>query len=302
MPLETVRIAFLKDAVIPEFVDGVTVRVFNALGEFVSMAASGENVPGIVEFELLGDATPFEYQLRFYKKGASITPKRIQVFSPADLAPTGTNEFTITADVFDLEPSPDPMMCRCSGFITGPTGRAKKTLTLSFLPKFNAFVVERAAALTGRFTLRTDANGYVSVDLYRFGMYEVTIEGREAVVRNIEIPDRSKVQLSHLLFPVVTSVVYAEPLPFTLARNTSLTLTPHVQTSDFRALGVGEQDVLYEVEDPSIASVQVSGDHIVVRGLRAGSTKLRVTRADNSIVYVPDLGITGGEVPLVVTT
>jgi hypothetical protein len=298
MAIETVRIAIVNSDVVPAFLDGVSVRVFDADGLFVTMAVSGATEPGVAEFELPGGATPLEYQLRFYLPRVAIVPKRIQVFSPASLSPTATNDFIVAAEVFALEPSPDPMMCRASGVVLGPTGRPKKAISLSFSPRFNAFVSGENASLTGRFTVRSDANGFVVVDLYRFGQYDVTIEGREAVIRPIEVPNRSTVLLSHLLFPVVASVTYEQTQPFSVAKGSSLSLKPHVTASDFRDLGLGLEDVLYEVLDPSIATVQILGDHVVVHGLAAGTTTLRVTRTDNSVVYLPDLGITGGDVPI----
>jgi hypothetical protein len=302
MAIESVRVAFLKDEVVPSFVDGVTVRVFDSDGLLITSAVSGESgVDGTVELELDGSLSSTVYQLRFFLPGASIPPKRIAVFSPASAAPTATNDFVVTAEVFALEPAVDPSMCRCSGHLIGPAGRPRPGVDVTFLPKFYAFVDDARAALTGRFTVRTNKLGFLSVDLYRRGMYEVTIEGRELLVRNIEVPDRSSILLSHLLLPVVVSVTYAETGPYAVVAGQTLTLTPMVRATDYRELGVGAEDVAYSIADPTIASVQILGDRIAIRGLNAGTTVLRVTRLDNSIVYLPDLGIAGGDVPIVVT-
>ncbi len=301
MGVESIRLLFVNSDVIPQYLDGVSVRVFTQSGTFLTMAISGVDEPGVAQLELPGGLSPIEYQLRFYKPGTYLPPKRILVYSPASSAPLGSNDFTIPAEVFSISPAPDPLMCRAAGVVLGPAGRAKKGLTLTFIPKFNAFVSGPVTALSGRFVTHTDENGLASVDLYRFAQYEVTIEGREQVTREIEVPDRSTVPLSHLLFPIISGVVYEEGTAFELEENGSLTLTPHVMSSDYRDLGVAAADVLYETGDPSIASVQIWGDHVVLRGNREGTTVLRVTRADNSIVYLPDLGITNREVPIVVT-
>lgn len=302
MAIETVRVSFLKDEIVPAFVDGVAVRVFDSSNTLITTAISGATgIPGTIEVELEGDDPPTEYLLRFYLVGATIAPKRIQVFSPPELAPTGTNDFTVMAEVFSLEPATDPLMCRVSGYVIGPHGKARPGVDISFTPKFYAFVDQTRAALTGRFVHRTDRRGFLSVDLYRLGMYQVTVEGREVLERSIEVPDRSSILLGHLLFPIVTSVMYLEPGPYTVARGQNLVLTPLVRSSDYRDLGVGAGDVLYSTADTSIASVQILGDRIVVRGNAPGTTALRVTRLDNTIVYLPDLGIAGGDVPIVVT-
>jgi hypothetical protein len=302
MGIETVRVAFLRDQIVPTLVDGVAVRVFDMQNNLITTAISGENdAPGTAEVELVGDVVPVEYLLRFYLAGAAIPPKRVAIYSPASVAPTATNDFTVMADVFTLEPAVDPQMCRCSGYVIGPSGKPRPGVDITFVPKFYAFVDQARAALTGRFGVRTDKRGFCSVDLYRLGMYEVTIEGREVLVRNIEVPDRSSILLGHLLFPVVASVIYLEAPPFVVARGQTLALTPQVRSTDYRDLGVAVQDVVYSTADASIASVQVSGDRILVRGNAAGATTLRVTRIDNTIVYLPDLGIAGGDVPIVVT-
>jgi hypothetical protein len=102
----------------------------------------------------------------------------------------------------------------------------------------------------------------------------------------------------HLLFPIVVQVAYVEEQPFEVAVHETLTVTPTVYTTDFRNIGVGAGDVIYSVADPTVASVQVLSDRIVIYGLKTGTTQLSVTRTDRSIVYLPDPGITGGSVPL----
>lgn len=301
MPVETVRIAFLRDTVVPAPIDGVLVRVFDASRNLVTTTTSGVLETGVADFEVEASVEGTEYTVRFYLAGASIAPKRIVVYSPASSAPLQTNDFEVDVTLFALEPSPDPLMCRCSGYVIGPMGRPRAGVDLSFTPKFHAFVDSARTALTGNFIVRTDRNGFLKVDLYRYGMYEVVVTGQEPVARDIEVPNRSAILVGHLLFPVVVMVGYDQPAPFTVARNQTLMLTPAVRSTDYRNLGVAAEDVLYSIADPSIASVQILGDRIAIRGLRAGTTSLRVTRLDRSIVYLPDLGITGGDAAVVVT-
>lgn len=301
MAIETVQVALVTDAVVPAALDGVVVRVFDADGELVTMAISGDPELGQVSFELEGDEEPVEYQLRFAYPGSAISPKRIEVYSPASLSPTGTNTFQVSAAVFELEPAVDPLLCRASGIVTGPSGQPRAGVDVTFIPKFHAFVEGNTVALPGRFVVRTNKQGFMSVDLYRYAMYEVTIAGREEVVRNIEVPNRSSIPLPHLLFPVVVLVAYAEAGPYTVPSGGRLQLTPTVRASNFQELGLGADDVLYSILDPAIASVQLSGDRIVIHGHAPGMTTLRVTRLDKSIVYLPDPGIVGGDLPIVVT-
>lgn len=302
MAVETVRIMLLTDAVVPATIDGVVVRIFDADSlELVTMGVTGDDSPGSVVFELPGDADGLEYQARFFVRGGAIRPKRFLVYSPETNAPGDTNQFVIMGEAFTLEASDDPTMCLVQGYVTGPSGRKRPGVDLVVTPKFNAFVDQTSVALPGRFIVRSDRYGYVKFPLYRYGMYHVTVAGREEVERNIEVPDRSSILLPHLMFPVVISVVYAEAGPYTLRVGENLELTPTVKTTDFRNLGVAADDVRYSIVHPSIASVQPWGSKIVIRGIQPGATILRVTRLDNTVVSLPDLGISGADVPIVVT-
>jgi hypothetical protein len=301
MPIESVRIAFVDDEVLTTLVDNVTVRVFSTSGQFITSATSGVLETGTAHLELEGSPEGIEYQLRFFLPGAAAPARRILVYSPASAAPTLTNDFLVTVEVFSLEGAPDPKMCRASGYLIGPARKPRRGVDITFLPKFDAFVDETSAAMPGRFVVRTDDRGFASVDLYRMAMYEVTIEGREVVTRNVEVPDRASILLAHLLFPVVVAVQYAEPPPFTVQAGQTLLLLPRVIATDFRDLGTAYADVSYTTLDPSIASVQILGDRIAIRGIRPGTTTLRVSRLDQSIVYLPDYGVQGGDVSITVT-
>lgn len=302
MPIETVRVAILNTEVVPDFVDGAVMRVFDMAGDLVTSVVSGEQVlEGTAEVELEGGDPPTEYLLRFYRSGAAIKPQRIAVYSPSSASPTGTNDFTVSAEVFTPKPATDPKMCRCSGYILGPSGLPIPGADITFIPRYYAFVDDARVALTGRFVVRTDKTGFVSVDLYRHGQYTVTIEGKEYVARDIEIPNRSSIVIGHLFFPVVAAVQYEEAAPFTVRVNENLWLTPHVRATDFRDLGAAPADVLFSVSDQSMASVSVYESRILVRGISTGTTRLRATRLDNSVVYLPAVGIAGGDVPLVIT-
>jgi hypothetical protein len=301
VPVETVRVAFLDDQVAPEFVNGVAVRVVDSAGALVTTATSGLASSGLAEFDLPGSSDGLVYQLRFYKAGTRISPRNIRVFSPPSAAPLGTNEFLVTAQIFRLPPAEDPHMCRIGGVLLGPRGKPLRNTLITFQPQFAAFVMEQELMVSGKFSERTDDQGRITVDLQRYGIYDVFIESGDGVRRTVSVPNRSFLHVSHLLFPVVVSVTYTEEPPFTVAVGQDLELHPLVRSSDFQRLGVALDDALYSIADPSIATVRVASDHIVVRGLTPGSTKVRVARADTSIVYVPDVGIAGGEVDLIVT-
>ena len=302
MTVETVRIAIADDQVVPQPVDGVQARVFNDVGSFITTATSGAIMDGEVQVELPGSSGGEVYELRFFKLGVALPPKVLAVYSPPSLAPTGANNFAITAEVFRLTPSPDTRMCRVSGFVSNATGRQRRGVTLVVIPQFNAFIADPTVVTPGRFIVKTDADGSCSFDLFRRAEYTITIEGQEEVSRLVRAPDRASVSLTALLFPVVARAEFAEGAgPFSLLSGAELILTPTITTSDFRVLeGAGAEDVGYWIDDPSIASVYIMSDRIAVRGITAGTTTLRLSRLDASVVSLPDPGIVGGLVTLTV--
>jgi hypothetical protein len=303
MALETVEITVQDDQIVPQLVDGVVARVFDETGTtFITEATTGSVLPGKVQVTLNGDDPPIRYQLRFYITGGSIlSPQYIDVYSPPAASPTGANNFLITASVFTLPVAVNPYLCRASGYVWGPDGRPRRGIDIAFVPLFRPLVVNGIGVLGERVNVKTDKNGYVQVDLLRDGMYYATVESHENVLREVAVPDRSSINIMHLLFPIVVAIDYGVA-SVSVAVNGLTTLTPQVQASDFRVLeGSGSEDVQYSVDNPAVASVLVSPDNVVINGLSPGNTSLRVTRKDSSIIYIPDPGIDGAVLPITVT-
>lgn len=304
MALETVLVNVQDDQVVPQPVDGVVVRVFDATGTtFITQGTSGPVPAGQVMFTLNGAGpTPITYQLRFYINGGEIkSPQYIEVYSPPASAPTGANNFLITASMFTLPQATNPRLCRASGFVWGPDGRARRGVDLHFIPCFRPLVVDGYGVLGERVSVRTDEDGYVSVDLFRTGMYAVTIESQENVLRGVTVPDQSSINIFHLLFPIIVDVTYVPVPPWTVAAGAQLTVTPTVKANDYRTLtGTADADLLWTTDHPNIAAVSVQASALVITGVAAGSTTLRATRRDSSIVYIDDPGINGGAIAITV--
>lgn len=305
MGLETVEVSVYDTQVVPALVDDVVVRVFDETGTtLITEATTGSVLEGKVQVTLSGDdPTPIRYQLRFFVNGGSISsPQYIDVYSPPTSSPTGANNFTVTATMFELPSAVNPRLCRVSGYVWGPDGRIRGGVDIHFIPQFNPLVVDGYGVMGERVSIHSDSTGFLSVDLLRCGIYDVMIEGHENVLREIYVPDRSSLNIFHLLFPIVVNVNWDPAGPWSLAAGTSLEVTPEILANDFRTLtGTADADVQYATDDPSIASVTVGTTSITITGYAAGTTTLRVTRRDSSIVYIPDPGIDDGEITITVT-
>lgn len=304
MALETVEITVQDDQVVPQLVDGIVVRVYDASGTtFITSGTTGDVITGKVQFTLNGAGpTPITYQLRFYAMGGAVpSPQYITVFSPPSLASTGANNFLITAHMFSLPEATNPRLCRASGYIWGPDGRPHRGIDIAFIPCFDPLVVDGIGVLGERRNIKTGKDGYIEIDLWRDGMYEATVESQENVIRLVAVPDRASINIMHLLFPIVVKATFSPVGPFSLAVGGTLVITPSIQASDYHVLaGTAQEDVLYAVDDPTIASVLIQQNTIVLNGLTTGTTNLRVTRKDSSIVYIPDPGIDGALVSITV--
>ncbi len=304
MPLETVTVAASTDDLIPVPVDDVMVRVFDETGTtFITSGLTGDVTTGIVEFSLDGDVVPVRYQLRFgISGGAIVQPQYIDVYSPAAGSPTGTNNFGITAAMFTLEPASNPRLCRASGYVLGPDGRPRGGIDVHFVPCISLSVVDGYGLLGERVACRSDRTGFISVDLFRTGMYKAVVESREDVAREVVVPDRSSINIFSLLFPRVATIDWSLVAPWTTTVGATLSVIPTITATDFRVLDApASEDVTYTMTHPEIATVTVVEGAIQVTGVSPGSTTLVVTRSNSEITYIPDLDIDGGVVAVTVS-
>lgn len=304
MATETVDVYVQDDQVTPQPVNGIVVRVYDATGTtLITSGTTGSPASdGHVEFSLPGDNPAIVYQLRFYISGGSIpSPQLIEVYSPPSAAPTSTNNFQVDATIFTLPTASDPLLCRCSGYVVTPEGQPRKGVDIHLIPCFNPLVAGDKGVLSERVATSSDSDGYVQLDLYRNGKYLATVESQENVERQVTVPDRSSININHLLFPIVVSATFDPAGPWTMSVGDTLEITPTITASNYQVLdGAAADDLIYEIDDTAVATVSVSNDTIVITAVAAGSATLTLSRADDSIVYIPDPGIDGGTVAITV--
>jgi uncharacterized protein YjdB len=317
MAAETVKF-YVTDQILGPIL-GVLVRVFDETGTTFITQDYTVDVGGdaVAEVTLDGNDPPNNYTIRMSKTGVAFdgslgddskSPQLIAIYSPPAAAPTGKNDFNIQGETFERPTATDPNLCRCSGFFRDGSGRALPNLDIFLINKFLPAIVEDAAVLGERLDMRTDEDGYLEVDLFRGGEYSAYVQSIQAAscggmvfLREIVVPDRSSANIADLLLPVVSEVTW-DPAAPSVAAGDTLDLTPTVKASDYRELeGTANEDVMYEVEDESVATISVQADKIVVTGVAAGSTNIIVTRRDQTIVKIPDPGIVGSPLAITVT-
>ncbi len=301
MSVESVDIYVTDDDVTHTPLPGVLVRVFDSTGTTFVTSATTDSA-GRAALSLTAPAT---YQARFFKEQVSFPqPQLLQVLE-APVAPA-TNIFDTVAHKFKPPEALNPRLCRASGFFKRPDGSAAVGHDIHIHAKFDPLLLDGAALLTEQVHQRTDHNGYMQVDLVRFGQYEVTVEGYEDCLRIITIPDAPSVNLPDLLFPVVSRVEFTPAGPWNIVvgdiGSNDFPLVPVVHTTDGGVLpATATMDVAWSTSDPTIAVVLATHEKLFLRGLRPGTTSLQATRLDTSIVRIPNTPIQGVPVAFTAT-
>ena len=309
MGLVTVNFECVDQELPPNPVGSVVVRVYETNDTFVTELIS-DPVTGIASGLLDGAAapTPHDYNIRVYKYGNTVdTPQAISIYDPPAGAPiTGTNDFKITLDPNKAQAPADPALCRLSGYIRMGDGQPAAGQVIRFAPMFDPLIIDDVGVFATPVYREADDEGCIEVDLFRGGVYAAFVEDIhpnciQEAYRKIYVPDRSTAELLNVLFPVVTLVEWNPVGPWSVAVGGTLTVTPTVTASDYRVLeGLAEGDVEYAVDDRSIAQVSMNSSTLTLEGISSGTTKLRVSRRDESISRVP-ASITGGVVDITVT-
>lgn len=294
---QSVDVVVLDSSALHDPVAGVLVRVLSADGKTL-YTQGATDADGRVGFTLYTQL----YSLRFYKFQASFQqPQLIEVLEGAGgAAPDEPNEFVVYGETLTLPIASDPRLCRASGYFRDITGAPQRYLDLLFIGQFAPVLLEGAAVVSERRAVRTDDGGFVSIDLIRCAIYTATVEGLEDSLREVRVPDSPSVNLPDLLFPIVQSVSFDPPGPYSLAVGETLELTPTVVGSNKVPLtGVAYGDVVWSTADPLVATVApLTETTLELRGTGAGTTTLLATRLDKSVIAIPEAPIVGSGVSI----
>jgi hypothetical protein len=289
MSYESIDVYVLDDTALHAPVEGMLVRVFGP--DNVTFHTQGTtDVDGHVGFTLWTQ----EYNLRFFKFETQVVQPQV-----IDVVEGATNSFNAYATVFVHPLANDPRLCRCSGYFRDVTGAPLPWMELYVISNFNPILLEGAAVLGERRTVRTNESGYACIDLIRGACYQATLAGMEDVQRQVAVPDLPSANLPDVLFPVVEEITFDVEGPYALSVGVPLVLTPVVVTSSGVPLaGTANADVVWSSSDDSVLSVTADVDTVTLLGKTAGSAELVVTRRDQSIIRIPSTSILG--VPQVV--
>lgn len=294
MALETVQVRVVDDSVDRNPIEGVVVRIYDSTGTSV-ITWTTTDANGIADFVVDSDDSPLH--ARLYKNGVGF-------FGPVmlDVEDGGTNQFEVEGSLPSLPHAVDPMLCRVSGVLRRGDGTPHPWVDLHFIAQFRPSTVAGDLITQERVAVRSDAHGRVSVDLYRNGIYGLTMEGYEHKLLRVVVPDRPSASIGSVILPDVARVDW-DPMPtWTIPAGGSLEVDVTVWTTSMvKMLSAGGTDVDYRVLDEKVAHVRRDGDKITLYGTSPGQTELVVCRTEQAIYHVPQKDIINGRASIIVT-
>lgn len=287
---------FILDAT-PEAtpIPNVLVKVFDSSG----LAAFTEVTTDDTGMGVALLPAPATYQVRCYKQQVAFhRPVLMDVLSQP--IPPQTNSFNIRGETFIPPTSKDLRLCLVSGFFRRPDGSPAANVDIHLIARFDPILLEGSAVLTERVEVRTNRDGYVQVALIRNGKYDLTVQGFEDVTRTIIVPDQGTANIPDVMFPVVSTIVFDVPGPYLLTVGQDFPLMPTVITTSGVVLEqVALGDLFWRSSDSNVLGILIAGGILTLRGIGVGSASLQATRADSTIIRIPNTPIQG--VPLAVT-
>lgn len=288
-------------------ISGVFVSVLDPT-TFAVVATALTDVTGRAAFSLPGAVSPgTPYETRFFKLGVTfVNPKQIAVEEPA----VTTNKFDMSGTLLALPAATDPRVCRCTGRfmsfsntpIIGATVRLMAKAESGYqVPKVVDGNIISAEALA----LRTDADGFVSVDLIRGAQYYITFSGEDDVVWNICVPDMASANLIELIHPAPVLLTWdptEAPLNAVSVAVGETKVIPFTLTySDYEVMGKGSSRwVTFINSDDTFMDVGYSDGQVSITAKAVGSANVTTEMLpDLKPVRVPDYNVVAP--PLVVT-
>jgi hypothetical protein len=163
---------------------------------------------------------------------------------------------------------------------------------------WNPLIVDGKAVLSVKVYSKTDSRGYMEIDLFRMGIYQVLVQGIENSNRVVKVPDTAGVNIVDLLFPVVGEVTFSTN-PVTISPSSYVDLDVSVVATDGQELLLSSNDVIFESQNLGVVVVQIVDNKLRVMGTGVGTTTVTARRADTSTVTIPTQPVT--YIPLSVT-
>lgn len=296
------KVILESDDAVPVLVDGLTVRLFDTGGSFVTSGVT--DAAG----EVIVDIPDADYDLYFFKSGVSILdgmPQRITVdAADIDVPP---NTFKVLTHIHTLPEAVDPALCRVSGDLRGPDGLSSRDGRLVLTPCIQAgYVAGDLLAPRSFVNASPDADGHYEFELIRGMEYRAyfthvdTITGATTMPfeMSVIVPSLPAIHIKDLLFPIPVAATFSA---------LTLALTALDDPDESVELTVTYSDSSDRTERPAFATqFSVSNDNeaaillervgkkLIITPLAAGVANIAVSRilSDTYISFDPTAAFT----------
>ena len=290
-------------------VSGVYVGLHNSSSKALLQTATSDAAGKVTFSNVESDTNSGVYEIRIVPSfAASVAKGNVQNIT---VQASGNNNFDVQVTPEGLPVATNPRLCRCSGYFYDLTGKPMREVSLRFMEKLTPNVeyisdatIDARVVVPKTRILKTDKNGYVTVDLYRNSEYIAVIEGYENSYRRVNVPDSSAVNITDVLFPIVGSLEYAvagnKLLP-TSAPTTSVSAGQELEVTCTVLLrsGVTADPDEVTIESPNVAVVTAdySGGKLTLKGVASGGpvalTIKRITSDEGGVSVRPEPSVLG---------
>ena len=272
----------------------VFVSLHDSTGTFLTSATTDSDGNAF-----LGNRAAATYEIRI----TAPSPSKVQAGPVQSITVVDTadpNVFDVLVDTSTISSPTDDQLCRCAGVFLDSFGTPLDNLVMMFSEgavrdlSYAAASSTTYAVIPTSKVVKTDANGYASVDLYRTGTYAVHMEGYENIARTFLVPDSTTSSLPDVIFPVISHIEYtynnavvtpttAPVLVPSLTVGDSAELTVEtIYRSGLRVDGLQEITLTSSDTDSLVISMSLTDNKVVVEAISAGTASLEVASVDPS--------------------
>jgi hypothetical protein len=288
MTVVTVKINDDSSAELP--VEDVTLEIYDGSSVFQTSGIS--DADGLASVSL-PDGT---YVLYLFKSGVTFLPRQ-----PQTLVVVGPSEnvFQINCHVKEDPESDDPLRCTVSGTILGVNGLPTVS-SLIFDPVKELMILSgKIIAPDSRLEVRSDKDGYFEFELLRnrsysaYFLFPQDLFDQQPGKLNVVVPDRPRVDLHSLLFPLPVSLTFSAPtITLPVSSTVDETISVEASFTDNTERGVVNTPwagIFVNNPDPTIAEVSIDDTTLLIKPLSPGTINVTTFRELTDKVVIDPL-------------
>jgi hypothetical protein len=274
--------------VVPAPIVGAVVSVYDMATGVVLAGQATTDADGLAAFSLPGGDPSKIYEVRAYKQGVVFGGyKRIEVVEPLPTgAPQNFNTFDVTGNIMTLPVATDPYLCRCTGrfvnFSNQPIFGATVRIITKVDPGMQTPKVLNGSMVSAEVAdLKTDANGFVTVDLPRGGEYYITFSGETDSLWNFKIPEQASANLIDLIHPAPVLAIWdqdvapGDAITVQVGETVDVPLTVRFSDYEEKTESLSQWILLMNSSD-SVVTLEFDGSVARLTGLASGAAVVTV--------------------------